>query len=316
MSPFILAFIMLFSRIPVACLSVLLLSGGMARAQSLTVLYPAIGEPYRAVFAEIIQGIEELSKAKVRGIPLGDDAGDLRATLKHGKVVIALGRQGLKAADTLDAATGIVVGGVGAAPDNGRDGHLSGISLTPDPALLFGLLKNLLPSARRVIVIYDPRSNEPLIRLAREAARAHGLELVALEASTLASAARIYEAQLAAADGRRDALWLPQDAVTAEETTILPLVLKESWRRNLPVFSSSVLHVRKGVLFGVYPDNVQLGRDLAALALALQNGEPSRRGVTPLRAVRTALNIRTAGHLGIHLVASEQRNFDAIFPLP
>jgi putative ABC transport system substrate-binding protein len=304
------------TRVAVACFSALLLAGGMAHGQTLTVLYPAIGEPYRAVFAEIIQGIEEHSQAKVRGIALGDDPADLSATPPRGKVVIALGRQGLKAADTLDAATPVVIGGVGAAPDDGRRAHWSGISLTPDPALLFALLKKLLPAARRVIVVYNPQTNEALIRLAREAARAHGLELVALEASTLADAARIYEVQLGGADGRRDALWLPQDAVTAEETTILPLVLKESWRRNLPVFSSSVLHVKKGVLFGVYPDHVQLGRDLATLALALQNGEPARRGVAPLRALRTALNIRTAGHIGIHLVARQQRNFDAIFPLP
>jgi putative ABC transport system substrate-binding protein len=306
----------LSTRVPAACLSALLLSGGMVRAQSLTVLYPEIGEPYRAVFAEIIHGIEEQSRARVRGIPLAGEAGDLRAMLKNGKVVIALGRQGLKAADTLEAATGVVVGGVGATPEGERGGHLSGISLTPDPALLFGLLKTLIPAARRVIVIYNPQTNEPLIRLAREAARAQGLELVALEASSLAVAARVYEAQLAGADVRRDALWLPQDAVTAEETTILPLVLKESWRRNLPVFSSSVLHVKKGVLFGVYPDHVQLGRDLAALALALQNGETVKRGMMPLRAVRTALNIRTASHIGLDLVASQQRNFDAIFPLP
>ena len=296
--------------------SALLLLGGTARAQSLTVLYPEIGEPYRAVFAEIIQGIEEQSQARVRGIALGGVPGDLRPTLKQAKVVIALGRQGLKAADTLDPATGLVLGGVGAAPEDERGGHLSGISLTPDPALLFTLLKNLLPAARRVIVVYNPRTNEALIRLAREAARAHGLELVALEASTLANAARIYEAQLAAADGRRDALWLPQDAVTVEESTIMPLVLKESWRRGLPVFSSSVLHVKQGALFGLYPDHLQLGRDLAALALAIQNGEPARHGVTPLRAVRAALNLRTASHIGLNLVASQQRNFDAIFPLP
>ena len=88
-----------------------------------------------------------------------------------------------------------------------------------------------------MIVVYNPRTNEALIRLAREAARAHGLELVALE------------------------------ALTAEESTILPLVLKESWCRNLPVFSSSVLHVKQGAMFGLYPNHLQLGRDLAALAL-------------------------------------------------
>jgi putative ABC transport system substrate-binding protein len=294
--------------------ALLLLLYGHACAQSLTVLYPEIGEPYRTVFSEIIQGIEEQSKARARAVPLvaNADPADLRTTLKNSKVLIALGRQGLKAANALEPALGVVVGGVGAAPEE----RYSGISLSPDPALLFATLKGLMPGVRHVIVVYNPQTNEPLIRLAREAARAYGLELVALEASSLAGAARIYEAQFAIADSRRDALWLPQDGVTVDETTILPLVLKESWNRALPVFSSSVLHVRKGVLFGMYPDNLQLGRDLAALALAIQNGEAVKREVTPLRAVRTALNTRTASHLGLSIVASQQRNFDAIFPQP
>jgi len=299
------------------CLCALLL-GRPAHAQTLTVLYPDLGNPYRSVFNEIIQGIEEQSKARARGIALApnSDIAELRGALKNGKVVIALGRQGLKAASALDPALGVVAGGVsgmGAAPDSER---LSGISLTPDPALLFGLLKSLMPGARRVIVIYNPQANEPLIRLAREAARGLGLELVAVEAADLAGAARAYEAQFAAVDSRRDALWLPQDPVTVEETTILPLVLRESWSHNLAVFSSSMLHVKQGVLFGLYPNNVQLGRDLAALAQAIQNGEPPRRGLSPLRAVRTAINTRTASHLGLNLVAGQQRSFDAVFPEP
>ncbi|MES2163184.1 MAG: ABC transporter substrate binding protein [Pseudomonadota bacterium] len=297
------------------CTLLLGLPGGRVHAQTLTVLYPDIGEPYRTVFTEILQGVEEQARAKPRAIALGagTDLAELRNTLKNGKVVIALGRQGLKAAAMLDPAQSVVIGGVGAAPDAER---LNGISLAPDPALLFGMLKTLLPGIRRVIVVYNPASNEAQIRLAREAARGLGLELVALEASDLAGAARAYEAQFAAADGHRDALWLPQDATTVEETTILPLVLKESWSRNLPVFSSSVLHVKKGVLFGMYPNNVQLGRDLAALALAMQNGDMPKRGVTPLRAVRSALNSRTASHIGLNLVSGQQRSFDAVFPEP
>jgi putative ABC transport system substrate-binding protein len=292
---------------------------GSAAAQSLTVLYPEIGEPYRSVFAEIIQGVEEQSRAKARAVPLAADPNtdsvDFRA-LRNSKVLIALGRQGLRAANALEPALGVVVGGVGVVPETERHGPISGISLSPDPSLLFGVLKTLLPGVRRVIVVYNPQSNEQLMRHARDAARNHGLELVALEAATLGAAARIYEAQFAAADSRRDAFWLPQDGVTADDSTILPLVLKESWSRSLPVFSSSVLHVRKGVLFGMYPDNLQLGRDLATLALAIQNGEAVRRDVVPLRAVRTALNTRTASHLGLRIVSSQQRNFDAIFPAP
>lgn len=295
-----------------------LLLGRPALAQALTVLYPELGGPYRTVFAEIIQGIEEQSKAHARAVPLAanSDPAELRALLKTGKVVIALGRQGLKAAAALEPAPAVVVGGVAGGGAGLESERLSGISLSPDPALLFGMLKNLLPGIRRVIVVYNPQTNEALIRLAREAAKAQGLELAPIEATDLAAAARAYETLFAGADGRREALWLPQDATTVEESTIVPMVLKESWGRSLPVFSSSVLHVKKGALFALYPNNVQLGRDLAALALAMQNGDAVRRGIGPLRAVRAALNTRTASHLGLNLVSTQQRSFDAIFPEP
>jgi putative ABC transport system substrate-binding protein len=286
-------------------------------ADAIAVLFPDIGEPYRKVFTEIIEGIEDQARAGVRSYPIGanPDPAELQAALKrHGsKVVIALGRQGVKAAATLEAGIGVVVGGVGAMPEPER---LWGISLTPDPALLFAQLRALLPEVRRVIVVYNPQHNEALLKLAREAARAQGLELQALEARDLAAAARLYESALAGADGRRDALWLPQDPTTVDEATILPIVLRQSWSRNVAIFSSSFLHVKKGALFALYPNHAELGRGLARLALAMLGAEPPRRGVAPLREVRAALNLRTAGHLGLSIGAGQQRAFDFVFQDP
>lgn len=289
----------------------------VARAESLAVIYPDLGEPYRKVFNEIISGIEEQSKTKPRPYPLAAsaDPAELQASVRAGgaRVVIALGRQGMKAAAALEPQLNVVVGGVSAVPEPDKQ---TGISLMPDPALLFAQLKLLVPGVRRVMVVYNPLSNEPLIKLAREAAKAQGLELLALEASDLAGAARRYEAAFAGADGKRDALWLPQDLTTVDENTILPIVLRESWNRSVPIFSSSVLHVKKGALFALYPNNVGLGRDLAALAQALLNGEPVRRGISPLRAVRAALNSRTASHIGLVITPGQQQAFDAIYPEP
>jgi putative ABC transport system substrate-binding protein len=288
-----------------------------ARCEALAVIYPDIGEPYRRVFSEIIGGIEEQSKAKARAFPVaaGSEPADVQSGLRAAgaRVVIALGRLGMKAASTLDPSVAVVVGGVSAVPDPDK---LTGISLMPDPALLFTQLRALVPGVRRVLVVYNPLSNEPLIKLAREAAKAQGLELQALEALDLAAAARRYEAALASADARRDALWLPQDLTTVDETTILPIVLRESWNRGLPIFSSSVLHVKKGALFALYPNNAGLGRELAALAMSLQNGEPVRRGIAPLRSVHAALNSRTASHIGLTLAPGQQQAFDAIYPEP
>ncbi|MFC3378971.1 ABC transporter substrate-binding protein [Rugamonas sp. CCM 8940] len=295
-------------------------AGDTARRQSgepIAVLFPDIGEPYRKVFTEIIDGIEEQGKLRVRSYPVANNAdlAELQAALKRNgsRVVIALGRQGVKAASGLEPALGVVVGGISSVPDADK---LSGISLSPDPALLFGRLKSLLPAMRRVIVVYNPQNSEALIRQAREAARGLGLELNALEAADLASAARRYESAFAAADGRHDALWLPPDATTVDESTILPIVLRESWNRSVPIFSSSILHVKKGALFALYPNNFELGRELAGLAGALLLGEPPRKGVSPLRAVRIAFNWRTASHIGLNIDAGQQRTFDFLFPEP
>jgi putative ABC transport system substrate-binding protein len=293
--------------------------GGRRQDMSaVAVLYPDIGEPYRSIFAEILDGIQGMASSPVASYAIGpaSDVTDLNGQLKRNgtKVVIALGRQGLKAAAALDASLSIVAGGVISAPDSNRH-SLTGISLTPDPGLLFARLKSLMPEARRVIVIYDPQNNEWLLELAREAARAQGLELVAHQARDLASAARLYQSAFAAADSRHDAVWLPQDATTVDENTILPLVLREAWNRGVPVFSSSLLHVRKGVLFALYPDNVELGRALGHDAEAVLGGD-SHRGMLPLRAVLTAVNLRTASHMGLNIGYQQQRSFDMIFPEP
>jgi putative ABC transport system substrate-binding protein len=286
---------------------------------AIAVIYPQLGEPYRGVFAKIIEGIEDRAKAPVIRIPVaaGVEAAELNARLKRDgvKAVIALGRQGLKASSGLSREIAMVVGGV-LVPPEGEHRNLSGISLTPDPALLFGRLKSLMPHVKRVIVVFDPKQSGWLIGLAREAARAQNLEMVEFEARDLAAAARAYETAFAGADSKRDAVWLPQDATTVEEGTILPLVLKESWERSVPIFSSSFLHVKKGALFALYPNNFELGRNLASSALAAMAGEVRKPGVAPLRELQVAVNLRSASHFGLNIGYQQQRGFDFVFPEP
>lgn len=283
----------------------------------IAVIYPDIGEPYRSVFTKIIEGIEAKTKTRVASYAVGNSFNpqELSNELKKQdvRVVIALGRNGLKAAGALDRDIGVVAGGVVSVPES--DAHAAPVhSLAPDPALLFARLKALSPSTRRVFVVYEPRQNAWLIRLARDAARSNGIELVAQEANDLKSAVLLYQEFFASADGKRDAVWLPQDSTTVDESVVLPLVLQESWARNVPVFSSSVAHVKRGALFALYPNNIELGRNLATSALGLASGTSPNKGLTPLRDVLTAFNTRTASHLGLQISAAQQQSFDLIFP--
>jgi putative ABC transport system substrate-binding protein len=288
-----------------------------AVAGGIAVIYPDIGEPYRSVFTQIIDGIEDRAKGHVANFAVGPNVNvaELNESLRQRdtRVVIALGRQGMKVASSLDRSIGVVVGGVLTAPDDGAR-LLQVNSLSPDPALLFSRLKAMMPNARRVLTVYDPRQNEWLMQLAREGAALHGLELVSYQAQDLRSAMLAYQEILSKADNERDALWLPQDSTTVEEGTVMPFVLQEAWNGNLAVFSSSFGHVKRGVLFSLYPDNVELGRHLAgdALGMLASGGSKDPLRVSPLREVLMAVNLRTAKHLGLN--TARIRSFDMAFP--
>ncbi|MGC4061719.1 MAG: ABC transporter substrate binding protein [Aquabacterium sp.] len=288
-----------------------------AARSGIAVVYPDIGEPYRSVFATILEGVEDRVRGKVFGVPvaMGANPPSLSDELRRRNVrtVIALGRSGMKIAANLDRQVNVVAGGVLSVPESEAQGMLVQ-SLAPDPALLFARLKAFVPGAKRVIVVYDPRQNDWLIRLAREAAKNMGLELLALEADDLKTAVRRYQDALGSVNPKRDALWLPQDSTTVDESAVLPLVLREAWSQSLVVFSSSVVHVRRGVLFSLYPDNAEIGRYLAGAALAsMQAGATPARGIQALKQVLTAVNTRTAEHLGVDLRASQQR-INLVYP--
>lgn len=294
-------------------------ASAQAEAARVAVLYPDLGEPFRSVFAAIIEGIEDRLRGRVASFAAGNSASasDFSAEFKRRdiRVLIGLGRSGMRVATALAGELGVVVGCVVSVQESEARG-LTVHTLAPDPALLLARLRRLMPGVRRVHVVYDPRLNGWLMRLARDAARTEGLELLAQEAGDQAAALRLHAQLLSSAEPTRDALWLPQDSTTVDDAAVLPLVLREGWTRGLAVFSSNVSHVRRGALFSLYPNNVELGRALAASALRVV-GSPraAAPGVLPLRETLAAVNTRTAAHLGLDLSA-RLASFDTVFPTP
>jgi ABC-type uncharacterized transport system substrate-binding protein len=282
----------------------------------IAVIYPDIGAPYRGIFEEMIKGVDDKVGTRVSSYPVSSetDIVELKNRLLHEntKVVIALGRQGMKTAAALNNGA-VVVGGVLTVPEN-EASRQPVITLSPDPALLFARMKTLMPALKRIFVVYDPGFNDWLIKLAQDAASAQGLKLVTYETQDMRGAVQSYQEIFSSADGHSDALWLPQDPTAVEESTILPLVLQESWNQSIAVFSSNFGHVRRGVLFSLYPDNEALGRRLAGLAEGILNSdaESEQPGMMPLHDVQSAVNGRTAKHLGIS--SARLKSFNMILP--
>lgn len=292
-------------------------TSGHGAEPSVAVLYPDLGDPYRKIFLEIIGGIEAELGGPVKPYLLGADhtpaalAG--RMKLEGVKVAIALGRAGYAAAKTLAGEFPMVIGAVLVSPDDARQG-LSGISLNPDPQILFARLRDLVPGVKNVCVVYDPKHRGD-IELARAAAQAQGLRLEALPAVDLRQSAAVYRQLMGEAEGKSVTIWLSQDHVTMDDQAILPTVLREAWDKSVVVFSSSLDHVRKGALFSLYPDNAGLGRSLAAMARDRARVKPDQVAtIEPLRDVLVAVNLRTAEHLGLSFDGAAMRRFGMTFP--
>ena len=287
---------------------------------SIGIIYPDNKGPYRAILAEVISGIEEKSKRAVYKYPLSATSNTReildQMTQRNTGAVIALGREGLGFVPNLTNLKHpipVIVGGVYSILESEQRTVVGGVSLIPDPKLFFLNLKTLVPKIRKVVVIYNAKHNDWLMKIAREAASSHGLMLTALEAHDLPTAARTYAATLQEINPQQDALWLLQDSTTLEDT-IFSLILGESWNRNLTVFSSNLTHVKKGLLFALYPNNTRMGNTLAKLASDAISGTATNTiapAFFPLQDVDSAINMRTAIHSGIEVKSTH--HFDTIF---
>lgn len=282
------------------------------------VLYPQVRPPYDRIFAEINSGIDRGVHSKggeVRTyilLPDVDQQEIARRLDRDGvQTLIVLGNRGLNLARALPGRRTIIIGAVNATPDT--NGKISGgISLAPDPEVMFRRLQDIDPKVKRVHVVYNPEKNAWLIDLARRAAQRHALSLEDVPASSLQEAAKEYRTIIDRA-GHSDAIWLIPDRTVFDSRAILPLLLEEAWDRRFAVFSANPSQVSKGALFALYPNNEGMGRRLAKMALQPRNNG-RKAGVALLEDVMIAVNTRTARRLGLRFSGTDRRQFDLVFP--
>lgn len=292
-----------------------------AADSAVAIVYPEIREPFRSVFLNIAQGVNQrLDKEAIMRTYLDDgtDMKELRAWIDGNDIrtVIALGSRGRVLSDTLSDSTSVVLGAVHMSPELDA-GRYQGIALSPEPALLLERLKQLAPAVKKVNLVYHRERDSWMIERARAPAARLGIELNAVPVDRLQEAASAYRAVLGAQRSQTEALWLSQDSAVLDEQAVLPLILREAWDRQLIVFSSNPAHVRRGVLFALYPDNVAMGYSLGALAETMTQGanNPGAGQMRLLKDVSMAFNVRTAGHLGIRYSRKFLDDVQLVFPL-
>lgn len=284
---------------------------GWGLVRNVAIVYPDVEEPYSSIFRKILDGINHELEENTQAFSVGGEADmeHFENKLRQGNFegIIALGKRGILASRSVDTPVPVIVGALPLDP-----GGLSGISLEPDPAILFTRLKELAPHIKRICVVYSSR-NQWVVQLAEKASKEQSLILSSYPVRDLREAVYQYRTLLQNIDPARDAIWLPLDSVASNEDVVLPLLLKSVWEKRILMFSSKPSHAQRGSLFSMYPDYYGMGISLAKMTRKALEG-PKMPEVEPLGDLEIAVNLRTAAHIGLRFSRRQQEGFNLLFP--
>ena len=272
-------------------------------ADRVGLLVSDVAPPYRTILDQIADGMAHTGAKPDRFEMNGPDSLPpaviqwIEGSADAVPVLVCLGGGAVRAAARLLPRVKVVAAAVIEVPDE----IPWGVSLIPDPAATFGYLRRFAPHVETIhVVVAGGPEREQLIR-ARAAVQEMGYDLAVHSAMDFREAATVYR-RLLPRLGRTDSLWISSDRRVFDDDIMLPTLLKEAWARNLVLFSDSLAHVSRGVLFAPFPDNERLGETLAALVLEIQQMDTGSHRRQLLTDTHLAINTRAARHLELTLV--------------
>ena len=278
-----------------AALVALTALGDVARAGGVV----AISDGRIAQYREALGAAKELLKdAPV----LDSNAGDLADQLKRADptVVLAIGQKALQMAKSATPNLPIVycmVLGAGASASR----TVTGVKLEVAAGGQLEQLRQVNPGAKRVGVIYEPRTSGAFMEDAVKAAGRLGLTLV----SKPVSEAKEVRQALSDIAGSIDALWLMPDPrlITAEMFNFLLVFTLE---RKIALFGFLDSFTQAGALASVAPDYQEIGRRAGRLAAELAAKPAETRLPVPSPSPSPGaltVNLKTAKQLGLDIPA-------------
>jgi len=187
--------------------------------------------------------------------------------------------------------------------------HMAGIALEIPFEDQIQSLQDVVPTAKRVGVIYNSQKTGRIVQKAMSQANALGLELV----SRMVSSEKEVPASLRAIVHHIDVLWLlPDSTVVTPES--FDFLLRTTLDANVPVIGFSSDLVRKGALLSVHFNYEDVGMQAAELAKKFLTGQQFTPGVVlSPEPLRLAINLKTANFLGITVAPNVLTRFHKMY---
>jgi len=249
-----------------------------AAPKTVCILFSRDIPPYREAAEGAKAGLEKAGPYRcVEVVMTGQNTEELTKRIMQTKpdLVLTLGTEATKTASMQVENVPIVFAMVANPVDSGilprkpsPDQQMAGVTTDVAPARQFEFLKQAVPGAKRIAVIYCPQYTEATVAAGEKAAKAGGLELVRFPVEPY----RVDDALDKLSKETVDAVWTVTDPgvmVTATARRILTFALKA----KVPVIGFSPAMVRAGALMGFGIDNKAIGVQAGAVAAAVLKGK-------------------------------------------
>lgn len=175
--------------------------------------------------------------------------------------------------------------------------NLTGASLDIPAELQFETLKAVVPSVKRVGVLYNPQETGAVISAVEPIAARMGLELIAMP---VRSAEQLQET-LDQHKKQLDALWSVADSTVFASDRAIEFLLRKTLEYKLPFMGLSAGFVKAGALLALAVDEyADVGAQCGEQAAYVLAGRaPTSLSITTPRKVRLYLNSTVAKAIGV-----------------
>jgi len=192
-----------------------------------------------------------------------------------------------------------------------RAANITGAAMDVPIIEQFSRLREVIPSLRRIGVVFNPRETGKVIEAARGAATAVGLQLVEMPVSSEAQVMK----EIELLKDRADVLWAVADS-TVYTSRSVDYILLRTLRDAVPFVGLSPSFVKAGALLSFSCDYADVGAQSGEVAVAILKGKPpAELPVVYPRHVSMYLNLNTARAIRLK-VSPEIQAGSQLYPEP
>ncbi len=257
-------------------------------------------------YSEVLRGFRNSCACDAREVKLREDEGREKVLRQSPDVIVAIGTSVFKKVISIKDRPVVYTMVIPSETGLALQPNISGVSMDISPEAYMAAMAEVLPRAKRVGLLYDPRHMSAFVAGATKAADAAGLELIAWQTQNPSEVAALLDKML----DKIDIFWmLPDPTVVTGET--VDYLLRLSFERNLPVFSFSKKYVEMGAVAALDVDPYDIGVQAGEI---VRGFSADRSGTTRVYARKSQLtiNAKVAKKMGLKIRDDILRKVDKI----